>query len=223
VENSEFLFFEIVYAIYPFMSESKTIKNPSPLVLAVLTLDAHFADLKRLSDRIDSIDLKSNFDFEQSERLINHFAETGQAISTDIAHFVNVLNETRAEAELAAQKVSVRADQLKIRKDDIQEKMARFHALSEKVVQLNQSLMEFKRPAGEALAEQDREQLKNRLSEIAGQLTGLVEEAEHLKDIGHDSKIKVLEQNAEAMRQSLIAVSKKINGMVNQETTNPAV
>lgn len=196
------------------MSDTKTIKNPSPLVLAVLTLDAHFSDLKRLSERIESIDLKSNFDFEQSEKLINLFAETGEAISADIAHFVNVLNETRGEAEAAAEKVSARADQLKLRRNDIQDKMARFHALSEKVVELNQSLLEFKRPEGEVLSEADKEELKARLTEVAAQLSGLIDEAQELKDLGHDAKIKDLEQNAEAMRQSLIAVSKKITGMV---------
>jgi hypothetical protein len=196
------------------MSDTKTIKNPSPLVLAVLTLDAHFSDLKRLSERIESLDLKSNFDFEQSEKLINLFAETGEAISADIAHFVNVLNETRGEGEAAAEKVSARADQLKLRRTDIQDKMARFHALSEKVVELNQSLLEFKRPEGEVLLEADKEQLKARLTEVAAQLSGLIDEAQELKDLGHNAKIKDLEQNAEAMRQSLIAVSKKITGMV---------
>ncbi len=74
------------------MSETKTIKNTSPLVLSVLALDEHFSELNRLATRIDEIDLKSNFDFEQSEKLIALFAEAGQAISVDIAHFVTVFN-----------------------------------------------------------------------------------------------------------------------------------
>lgn len=196
------------------MSDSRTIKNPSPLVLAVLALDEHFSDLKRLSARIDEIDMKSNFDFEQSERMINLFAETGQAISGDIANFVDVLNEARAEAELAAQKVSLKAEQLKVRKEEIQSKMTRFHSLSEKVGQLNETLLHFRRSPGEALSEQDRAELKVRLAEIASQLNGLIDEAQELQNVGHDSKIKILEQNADSMRQSLIAVSKKIDTMI---------
>lgn len=196
------------------MSESKTIKNPSPLVLAVLTLDEHFSDLNRLASRIDEIDLKSNFDFEQSERLMTLFAEAGQAIANDIVQFVNVLNETRAQAEAAAEKVAAKADQLKIRKEDVQGKMARFEVLSQKVSQLNQSLIHFKRPAGETLSETEMAELKQRLGNIADQLQALIEEAQILRNIGHDSKIKILEQSAESMRQSLVAVGQKISGMM---------
>src|SRR5688500_13811499 len=100
---------------YKFPMETKTIKNPSPLVSAVLTLDEHFADLNRLSARIEEIDLKSSFDFEQSERLITHFAETGNAITTDINQFVAALNEARTQAEAVAEKVAAKADQLRAR------------------------------------------------------------------------------------------------------------
>jgi uncharacterized protein YoxC len=195
------------------MPESKTVKNPSPLVLALLTLDEHFSELNRLATRVEEIDLKSNFDFEQSERLITRFAEAGQAISEDIVHFVKVLNETREQAELAAQKVSAKAEILKGRKEDIQSKMARFQILSDKVGDLNQSLMQFQRPAGEALTPNEITEMKTRLTEIAQQLQPLIEEAQVLKNIGYDSKLKALEQNAESLRQSLIAVSVKISGM----------
>lgn len=195
------------------MTDSKTIKNPSLLVLSVLTLDEHFADLKRLAARIEEIDMKSNFDFDQVERLITHFAETGHAVSTDIAKFVGALNEARSQAEAAAEKVAARADQLKVRKEDVQEKMARFQVLSEKVSQLNESLTEFKRPEGQELSEQDRVTLKNRLSEISGQLQELIDEAQTLQLVGQDAKIKLLEQNADSMRQSLIAVKQKISGL----------
>jgi uncharacterized protein YoxC len=196
------------------MSDTKTIKNPSPLVLAVLTLDEHFRDLNRLADRIEELDLKSSFDFEQSERLINHFAETGQAITTDITQFVQHLNEARAKAEANATKVAEKADTLKMRKDDVQEKMNRFHTLSEKVAKLNESLIEFKRPTGETLSEQEKVELKNRLGDIGGQLQGLIDEAQQLKDLGQESRLKILEQNADSLRQSLIAVSQKISSMM---------
>ena len=196
------------------MSDTKTIKNPSPLVLAVLTLDAHYTDLKRLAERIEALELKSNFDFDQSEKLMTHYAETGQAISQDIAQFVQVLNDTRSEAEAAAAKVSAKAELLELRKNDVQEKMGRFHALSAKVTQLNESLLDFKRPSDESFTDADRELVKGRLSEIASQLGGLILEADQLKELGREGKIKILEQNAESMRQSLIAVEKKISGIV---------
>jgi hypothetical protein len=196
------------------MTEAKKIKNPSSLVLSVLTLDEHFSELKRLSERIDEMDLKSNFDFEQSEKLINRFAEAGQNISNDIVLFVNELNEARTQAETAAQKVAAKAELLKAKKEDNQQKLSRFEALSQKVSQLNEKLVQF-RPADEQnLSEAERTEIKSRLLEIRGQLDSFIEEAEVLKDIGYQSKIKVLEQNADSMRQTLIAVGKKIDTFV---------
>jgi hypothetical protein len=98
------------------MSNSKKTINYSPLVSAALTLDGHFSALIQLSERIELIDLKSNIDFDQTERLMKQFAETGEAISKSTSNFVTALNETRVQADTAAQKVSEKAVQLKIRK-----------------------------------------------------------------------------------------------------------
>ncbi len=195
------------------MSETKTIKNPSPLVLAVLALDEHFSELSRLGSRIDETDLKSNFDFEQSERLITRFAEAGQAVSVDIAGFVAALNEARKEAEAVAQKVTVKAELLKARKDEVQEKMVQFQNLSGKVSQLNESLMAFKRDEGSVLTDADRTQLANRLAEVEFQIQSLIDEASALKEVGQNARIKVLEQNADSMRQALLAVSLKLSAV----------
>ena len=130
---------------------------------------------------------------------------------------MSVLNQARAEAEAAAEKVSAKANQLKVRKEDIQEKMTRFQTLSDKVSQLNESLLSFKRSPGEELSEAERANLKVRLAEIASQLNGLIEEAQVLQNVGQESKIKVLEQNADSMRQSLVAVSKKIDTLITAQ------
>jgi hemerythrin superfamily protein len=196
------------------MPETKTIKNPSSLVLALLQLDSHFNDLNGLAERIDEIDLKSNFDFEHGEKLITRFAEAGQSISEDIVQFVKVLNETREQAELAAQKVAVKADLLKSRKENIQDNMGRFHSLSEKVTELNNSLVQFQRPDGQALLPAEIEKMKQHLTTVSDQLQPLISEAQELKTIGYNLKLKALEQNSESLRQSLIAVSHKISGIL---------
>ncbi len=198
-----------------FMNEAKTIKNPSQLVLTVLTLDEHFGELKRLSDRISELELKSHFDFEQAEKMIRHFSEVGQAISTDIALFVNALNEARAEAELAAQKVSIKTEQLKARKENTEDKFSRFEALNQKVAGLNVTIAQFRPSPDKVLSEEERTELKNKLGDVRGQLKSFIEEAEQLKEIGREAKIKILEQNADSMRDTLIAVSKKIDSLVS--------
>lgn len=193
---------------------SKTIKNPSPLVEAVLSLDEHFTELGYLSARINELDLDSESDLKKGERLLVSFTESGQAVSTAIQTFVALLNDSRQQAEQAAASVSQKAEQLRAKKDDVGAKLARFQDLNERVSQLNEELLSFKRPEGEALTAQDQVTLKAKLTEVAGRLDDYIEEARQFQEIGHQSNIKFLQQNADSMKQSLIAVSKKIREMV---------
>lgn len=134
----------------------------------------------------------------------------------------SLLNETRVQAEVSAQKVSEKVEQIKIRKEERNEKMSRFHDLNLKVNQLNQSLIQFKRPVGEVLSDIEREEVRGRLRETANQLMDFITEAEQLKAIGQESKLKKLDKNAEAMRKSLVAVNQKINGLLVTQT-NPQI
>ena len=91
--------------------------------------------------------------------------------------------------------------------------MAEFHALGEKVKQLTSSLSGL-RPFGDAsVSEEDRVMMSQRLIEVESQLRPLIVEANQLKEIAQESKIKILEQGADAMGQSLRAVSQKISAI----------
>ena len=197
------------------MPESKPTKNLSPLAQTVLDLDTHFSDLARLGAKIDEMDLKSNFDFEQVERLIHHFAETGNLVSAHIIRMSEELTKAREAAESAALKVAKRAEQLQARKLEIQEKMNQFQSLSEKVTQLNLSLRDLAHLNGttESLSPEDRSQIAQRLNAVELQLPALIDEASVLKTEAQSAKIKILEQNADSMRQSLLAVQQKLSSL----------
>jgi hypothetical protein len=122
----------------------------------------------------------------------------------------NALTEARSQAEAAAQLVSARAEVLQSRKNEQQQKLEEFRQLGEKVRDLTLSLGEFKRPEGELITAEDRAKLSQRLSEIDLQIRPLIEEAQHLKNEGHSAKIKILEQGAQSLGQSLVAISKKL-------------
>jgi len=194
------------------MTESK-LKNTSPFVQTVLKLDSHFSDLIRLGGRIESLDMKSDFDFDQAERLIKNFAKSGEGVSEEILLMVNELNELRAKAESAAQLVAVRADLLQARKEEQQKKMEDFRQLGEKVRELTSSLSTFKSPEGESLSDEEREKLSMHLAEFESRLRPLIEEAQTLKKEGQNSKMKTLEQSADSLEQSLSAVSQKLSAV----------
>ena len=191
------------------MSDVK-IKNPSPLVRAVLALDAHFSDLVRLGAKIESLDMESNFDFEQAQRQIDHFAKAGQGGSGEVILMSNALNVARARAEAAAQIVTVKAEQLAARKIEVQTRMEEFRELGEKVKDLSVSLQRLHRPEGADVSDEDRARMAMRLAEVEMQIQPLIEKAKFLKKEAQASNIRILEQSADSLGQSLLAISQKL-------------
>jgi chromosome segregation ATPase len=197
---------------------NKAKPSQSSLVDAVTTLDSRFAELQRLAHRINGLEMSSESELKQAERLFLEFTENGQAVAEDIQAFVAALNEARSSAEAAAQKVGEKAEQLRLRKTEIQEKMDQFHQLNERVSQLNETLLSFKRAEGEELTDTDRQELRSKLAAMTGQLDEYISEAKAFQELGHQSNIKYLQQNADSMKQSLMVVRTKIQGLVTGPT-----
>ena len=180
------------------MSENKNSKN-SQLVQSVVALDEVFSNLKQLSTRIDGLNLKNQSDFDLAESLFGRFTEVGESVSLKIGGVATSLNDARAQAEAATAVVAQKAEQFRERKNEVAEKLNQFRLLGEKVTAVTSSL--------DGL---DRENMANRLSDIELQLRPLIDEAQQLKEIAQQMKIKILEQGADSMRQSLLAVSQKM-------------
>lgn len=185
----------------------------------VSKLDQYFSELNRLGAKIESLDMKSDFDFEQAERLIHHFTECGHGVSEEVVNLSNALHSLRAEAESYAQVVGLRAQELQSRKSDIQTKMASLRDLGDKVRQLTESLSDLKKMNGEEATEEDRARISMRLSSFEIELKPLIEESQKLQEEGRRHRIKILEQSADSLRQSLIAISQKLSGF---QTPNSA-
>lgn len=195
------------------MNDVIKIKNPSPFLQSVLKLDNYFSELVRLAEKIDGMELKSDFDYDQVEKLIKHFAECGEGVSTEVVAMSGALNDLRTQAETAAKQVAVRAEQLQVRKDEQMQKMEQFRQLGEKVRDLTASLAGFKFEEGMTLSEEERAQMTSRMMEFETRLAPLIEEAQNLKKAGQEAKIKILEQSADSLGQSLQAVSQKIHSV----------
>jgi HPt (histidine-containing phosphotransfer) domain-containing protein len=196
------------YAIKQSMNTK--IKNPSPLVEAVLKLDNYLAEIVRLGAKIEEMELKSDFDFEQVQRLMTHFAECGQGVTDEVMSLSKHLNEARALAETAAQTVSARAELLQARQEEHQKRMDDFRSLGERVRELTMSLNDLKQPEGAVLSEQEQAKVSMRLGEFQLQLEPLINEARHLKTEARNSKMKTLEQGAQSLEQSLTAIGSRL-------------
>lgn len=189
---------------------SNQLKNPSPLVQAVLNLDAYMLELVRLGDKISEMELRSEFDFEQAQKLMNRFTQCGQGVADGVIQLSTSLNEARTLAEAAAHRVSMRAEQLQSRKNEEQAKMEQLRALTEKVKELTASLNEEKRPENTPYTPEEKARISVRLAQFEIQLHPLIQEARDLKLEAQGSKMKILEQSADSLEQSLSAISKKL-------------
>jgi chromosome segregation ATPase len=185
-------------------------KIPSNLVQAVTTLDNQFSELSRLSIRIESAEMRSEADVERIKTLMNHFTESALGISNGVIALSTALNEAREQAEVAAQMVSARADQLQAYQAERQKKWDAFRALAEKVQTVSTSLAELKKPEGAEHSPEDRAKITQHLSELEGQLHPLIEEAQLIKADAQEAQMTDLEQEAHSLKQSLMSVSKKI-------------
>lgn len=199
------------------MSDSVKIKNPTPFLQAVLKLDNYFSELIRLGEKIETMDMKSDFDFEQADRLIKHFAECGEGVSHEIVQMSNELSVLRQQAEASAKVVAERAEQLQAYKEEQHKKMDEFRQLGEKVRNITATLQTFKLQEGAELSAQEREEMTLRLEAFETQLLPLIEEAHTLKKQGQQSKMKILESSADSLGQSLQAVSQKIKSVREQQ------
>lgn len=190
------------------MSNTKN-KDQSALVHSVTILDGHLSDLARLGAKLEEMELDSDFDFEQAQRHIDLFAQAGEGVSAEIVKLAAALNDARAEAEAWATKVTTQAEKLAARKIAVQGKMEELRALGESVRLLTLALTEIK-PASADISPEEKAQLMTRLGEADQQLQPLIERAQVLRKEAQFAKMKTLEKSADALSQSLTAISQKL-------------
>lgn len=200
------------------MTNLKKASEQSKLVNTVLSLDTHFQSLERLSARIGEIELKSEFDLNQLRRLMLAFGESAHSVSTEFVELLTTISEAKNRAESAAQIVAAKAEQLQARQDEEASKAEAFRSLTEKVSLLNNEMKLLQRPEGETLSEEDKANLTDALSKFELKLRPLIEESLILKKDARESGLKTLEQNADALGQSLSAASQKLSNHVKQQT-----
>ncbi len=192
---------------------SNKTKRDSPLVKSVLALDNYLAELERVGGKINETDMTSDFDIEYLQKLMTRFAECGQGVSDEVTNLSTQLQEARARAETVAQGVSNQAELFNNRRNEHSEKLEKFHALGERVRELNAEISRFRPPQGQPLTSEERAKFSAGIPGFESQLNGLIEELEELRKSARNSRMKALERSAESLTQTLQAVRKKLRDM----------
>ena len=188
-------------------------KDQTDLVKAVLALDEYFSELDRLGANINSLEMKSEFDFEHAEKLMARFAECGQGVSDEVTKLAQHLSVARARAESVAAEVAKRAELVRSRKSSANDKFEEFRQLGEKVRELSEAMNELRRDESQPITDDDRTLITARLVAFEDQLGPLIVRAQALRQDARESKIKLLEQNADSLSQTLLAIQSKISSL----------
>lgn len=195
------------------MSETIQIKNPSPLVKTVLALDAHFADLLRLGERLESSELRSNFDHEQAKKLLELFAVAADGVTREVISLGGIMGDIRARAENTAAAVAARAEIIHSRQASADAKVQEFAILAEEVRALNFSLQELPLPQDREPTDDERRRLRDQLGDITNRLRPLIQKATTLRDDARTLKLKDIERNAESLAQKLLTVDQDLRAV----------
>jgi hypothetical protein len=188
-------------------------KQQSLLVEAVTSLDSYFSELERIGNKIISLDMKTEFELAQAQKLMLRFAECGEAVTKEVLNLSNCLNEARSRADMIASGVAEKAAILNSRKTNEQEKFELFRQLGERVQTLVSDMNRLKRPEDSTLTDKDRQQIAKELAQFESELNPLIEEAQNLRREAHYSKMRTLEQNADSLAQTLLAARQKISSL----------
>lgn len=190
---------------------ASTKKPLSPIVEAVMALDDTFEEMKRLAKRIDNLEIRGDSDYEHLRDFMTRYAQSAECIATHVHTFSQALNDARASAEESAQAVAKQAEYLQNLHNERQKNMKAFETLRQKVNDLTHSLKDLKPTNTVEHTEADRSHIYERLMEMSTQLDPLIQEAQQLREQAENAKMTSLAQETNALRQSLVQVSHRLN------------
>ncbi|HXT00325.1 MAG TPA: hypothetical protein VN915_06595 [Elusimicrobiota bacterium] len=180
----------------------------SPFARASLALAQEFTDLSTLADQLSSTKLDSDNGLDESLKLLNRAAQTGEALAQAMQEFSTTLQEAREKAEASAKIVADRAQNIQQRRQaqgDLQEKMDR---LKEEVKTLGATVAS--QPATIALTEDDKRKIAQELERLQEPMRKFIESAQAVKAEAGAKNFKRIERQADSMIDSLQASQRKI-------------
>lgn len=190
-------------------------KQLTPFGEAALALDSDFAELERLSAEIEKHTFQSDSDMERAQKLFSHFSDCGQRIAGRVQVLAKALETARANAEGAAHRVSQQASLAEMRQKKTDSFLARFQALGESARVLTEMMAKtMTRPDGGELTEEERTLMVGHLPSLCHQLDKLITEGLRLREDTHGLNMRGLERDAHALTQSLQAVRRRLDTLV---------
>jgi hypothetical protein len=178
-------------------------KDRSPFVKAAIALDAEFERFERLKGELDRLNLDSDRGYERGLAIMEELEACRERFGPASQELARAMEEARERTALAAQSIGQHEELLKARRERVEALLERYKQLGELVQRVTSAAAALKTPSLCEITPEDRAQLGARLPELDQQLDVLVEQSRILMDEARGAHLKVLERNADSLRQSL--------------------
>jgi chromosome segregation ATPase len=195
----------------------------SPFAQAAMTLDSDFAELEQLSGQLDRLSLESDSGLDRAKKILSQFGECGERIGDRLQNLATTLNEARASAEQAANRIAERANQVQLRQQENDRMVERFNGLNGMVAKINAILLQLKKPEGAELSSEEKSFLNGKLPELDSQMGTLIEEAGKLKKDAQHANLKTVERNADSLGQTLNSARRKLSLFIDRAPSELSV
>lgn len=195
-------------------------KEISDFGQAALALDREFLQIERFARELERLSKPSDKGMERAQTLLAEVEASRERLASQMQIFVKALELARQRNEAAQMIIAERAAMVHERQREGEKLLERFRSLAAMVGQITAANAQFQNVKTSELSPENREALLSHLPQLGEQLGVLIDEATQLM---HDSRLahaKVLEKNADSLRQRLQSLRQRLSPSA-QEPLHP--
>lgn len=187
---------------------------------AAIDLDAELSAYDKLGADIERSDLDSEKGLQKLQELLKSVDEKRAELGAQMQKFAQHLQNARERCDQVEGLVTLKTNELSSRLLLADGLFKRFQMLGEMVSAITESLGALKKPENEELSGEEKAAMVGRLPEFNEKIAVLINEAGKLVNDARDAKLKTLEQNADAMKQTLQSAKNKFNLYIEKHAQN---
>lgn len=199
------------------MLNQVNLKNLSEFAQAALALDAELIKFDKLTKDLENQSIDTERGLEKARTLLTQFEESNRQIGVGMQTLAGALDTARQKLEAGAQLAATRAQAVNDRQQQAAQLLERFRTLGDMVNKVNGAVSQLRKPTGDELTIEEKQQLSTRLPEFNTQLGILVDEARRLMEDAHEANMEVLKRNADSLRQTLHAASNRLTMFIDRQ------
>lgn len=199
------------------MTKNKATET-SEFAQAALALDKEFLQIERLARELERLSKPSDKGMERAQTLLVEVDASRQRLASQMKVFVHALEAARQRNEAAQSLIAERAAMVEERQREGERLLERFRNLAGMVGQITAASAQVQNINMSELSSDKHAALLSHLPQLGEQLGVLIDEATRLM---HDSRLahsKVLEKNADSLRQRLQSLRQRLSSSAPEAT-----